>query len=289
MKAATNDHFNWGLLLALFLAVLFWLGFFSIIKTARAEPWEFTLKNDFFVPGGLDRYLTNAFTYKYGKYTLGNDMYSPKNKKSDVVDTGDRPWGGYSYIEREDVEPLAFGQEFIFRSRLGFVGHQSGSEELQQFIHDDLGMGQHPTWAGQNPSESTLDFLLSKRTREYVQSVLGDTQLTEEFGARLGTVNDSVFLDQEIRKHFFKYLYFYAGLRGDAVLYNTHLDGRLFQDNEYTVNKNWFVATGRAGVELYFPRWHHFFLNYGYDYVTEEFTKQSGRHSYGTITFGTKY
>jgi len=94
---------------------------------ARAEPWEFNLRNDFVMPGGMDRFLSNAFYFKRGDWTIGNDMYTPRDKRSTEVDTGDRPWDGYTYLEKLDVEKLAFGQERLIRARIGAVGMLQGA------------------------------------------------------------------------------------------------------------------------------------------------------------------
>lgn len=244
--------------------------------------------NDWVIPGGQDRLLTNAFSIKKGDWSVANLMYTPTDKRSLELPDNDRPWDGYSYLEHEHIESIGFGHEYILRSRIGLVGRASGAEALQKFIHNDLGAGADPSWAGQNKSEITSDFIYSKRTREYIQSVVGNSRLTNEFGARVGTVNVSVFLDQELRKHFFKYFYPYAGIRGEAVAYNTHLDGRLFSDNNYTVDKEWFVASARAGIELYFPG-SDFFIDYHYQYITQEFKGQLGRHAFGSLSFGCKF
>lgn len=275
----------------------FWLliGFAFLVmmilsaKSAKAEPWEFNIKNDYVIPGGLDRFLTNAFRIKSGKYSFANEMYTPTDKKNPLPPNGDRPWDGYSYFEYEDKDRVAFGEEFISRYRIGAIGKASGTEALQKFIHDDLGAGAHPTWAAQNLSELAAEVVLSKRTREYVKTLIGDTQIANEYGARLGNVNVSSFLDQEIRRHLGRYFYFYSGLRGETVLYNTHLDGRLFHDDYYTVDRIWFVASARSGIEMYFPRLNHWFVSYGYEYKTEEFEGQNGRHSFGSLTFGRRF
>jgi len=245
--------------------------------------------NDYAVPGNSDRFLTNEFYIKSGAWKIGNEIYTPRNKRSTEVNTGDRPWDGYSYIEHELKTKAGYGEELLLKSRLGLLGKASGSQALQTYIHDDLGLGAHPTYSGQNPSEPAVDFIASKRTREYLQSIFGDTSIRQEYGARFGTVNNSIFLDQELRKHFFDHWYFYGGIRGDVVAYNTHLDGRLFHSDLYTVNKQWFVASGRIGFEYYVPEWDHFFIGYGYVYLTEEFEGQEGRHSYGSLTFGKKF
>ena len=259
-----------------------------VTSYAKAEPWSVTWENDYPVPRGLDHNYTNGFKFKYGSWAFANEMYSPLNKKNPEPPYGDRPWAGYTYIESEDIKTLNFGEEVILKSRYGLVGEASGTEALQKFVHDDLGAGAHPTWAGQNPSEATIDFIYSKRTRDYVQSLVGNSILKQEYGVELGNVKDLIFLDQELRKHFFKYFYPYVGLRGEAIAYNTHLDGRLFQDNEYTIDKNWFVAKARFGFEFYFPE-SDFFLDYHYEYSTEEFSGQVGRHSFGSLTVGYKF
>lgn len=256
---------------------------------AYAEPWQFNIKNDYVIPGGLDRFLTNAFEIKSGEWTFANEFYTPTNKANPEIPVGDRPWDGYTYLQHEQIRKVNFAEEIVLKSRIGTVGEWSGSEALQKFIHDDLGAGQHPTWAGQNPSEIVTDFILSKRTRDYVQSIVGDSQLKQEYGVQFGNFKDTVFIDQELRKHFYKYFYPYVGLRGEAVFYNTLLDGRLLQDNNYTVDKEWFVATARAGIELYFPQLDDIFIDYHYEYVTEEFDGQQGRHAYGSLSFGMKF
>lgn len=248
----------------------------------------FTIKNDYVIPGGLDRNLTNAFEIKSDKWAIGNQMRTPSDKKNPLPPIGDTPWDGYSYLEYETDKPIALGEKVILQSRLGIVGKASGTEALQKFIHDDLGAGAHPTWAGQNPSEPTLDFILSKQNRDYIQSILGDSQTINRYGIQFGTVRDSAFIDQELRKHFYSYFYPYVGLRGEAVLYDTHFDGRLFQSNEYTIDKEWFVATARIGIELYFPE-SDWFVDYHYEYVTQQFKGQDGRHSYGSVSFGYKF
>lgn len=278
----------WSLILEIFLILGLLTAVIFGAPDAKAEPFSITWENDYPVPRGLDHNYTNGFKFKYGDWALSNEMYSPLNKKNPEPPYGDRPWAGYTYLEHEDIDSVNFAEEIILKSRFGFVGEASGTEALQKFVHDDLGAGAHPTWAGQNPSEATLDFVYSKRTRDYVKSLVGDSQVKQEYGVEFGNVKDLIFLDQELRKHFFSYFYPFVGLRGEAILYNTHLDGRLLQDNDYTIDKNWFVAKARFGFEFYFPESDYFF-DYHYEYSTEEFTGQVGRHSYGSLTFGRKF
>lgn len=278
------------IILATFVLILAVI-FAAVVSYAEElkTPWHFNIENDVVIPGQHDRFLSNAFKIGYGNFAIGNEMYSPTDKRDTRVDTGDRPWDGYSYLEYQTLAPVAFGEEFETKYRIGAVGEVSGSEALQKFVHNDLGMGIPPTWEGQNPSEPTAEILLTKRNREYLHSVVGDSRLTQEYGARLGTVTDEVFLDQELRKHFFSWLYLYAGARAAIVGYNTHLDGRLFQDNNYTVKRIPFVASARIGFELYRAQTSDWYIDYEWKYLTEEFENQVGRHAYGSLTFGQRF
>lgn len=253
-----------------------------------SDPWEFNIKNDFVIPGGLDRYLSNEFYYKQNSWKVSNSMWTPTKKSNDQIPFGDRPWDGYTYIEKEFSTRYGFGEYLKTQVRFGLVGEWSGSEALQKFIHDDLNAGDHPTWEGQNPSEPTIDILLFRETKEYMQSIVGNSQVRNQYGIQFGTVKDTFFIDQELRKHFFKYLYPYVGLRGEAVLYNTHLDGRLFQKNKHTEDKEWFVSTARFGFELYHPG-SDWFMDYRYEYITQEFVGQPYRHAYGSLSFGKRF
>lgn len=253
------------------------------ITAVKAEPFGLELSNDFLIPGGKDRWLTNAFCFEYDSLSLCQEMYTPQNKKSPELPDGDRPWDSYLYLEKEWVIPVAFGEETVIDSRFGGIGDWGFGKEAQQFIHDELGLGQHPTWTGVNPAQPAIDIEVSRRTRQYLKSVVGDSRLTQQYGFRVGNVEDYLFLDQELRKHFFRYVYLFAGISGKTVFFNTHLDERLFESNIYTVDKQWFVASGRVGFNLDFQTWS---FGYQYQYLTEEFKGQDGRHLYGTFNLG---
>lgn len=253
--------------------------------TLKAEPLKIDWANDVGIPGGRDRWLTNAFEIGYGDFTLGQEIYTPTDKRSKDLPEGDRPWDSYLYLQHTEILPVAFGEETVIKSRVGGIGDYGYGKEVQTFVHDtltDWGRPQvHPEWVGVNPAQIAGEVIISRRSREYLQSVVGDSRLTQEYGARIGNVNDSLFLDQELRKHFFKHLDIYAGAKVEAVAFNTHLDGRMFVGDVYTVDDtNWFIASGRLGIEWKTESWG---IGYEYTYKTEEFDNQDDRHIFGTI------
>lgn len=254
-----------------------------LTNTALADTASITFSNDIFAPSGQDRWLTNQVVIQYEDWAVGNDIYTPTHKRNTEIPYGDRPWDGYSYIQHTDKWTVVEGQERILTERLGVIGEGSGSKGLQRFVHDDLGLGSHPTWVGQNPTQPAIDFIYTFKTTEYLNSAIGPARLIQQYGARVGNVNDSLFLDQELNKDITRYLTIFGGLNGQIVAFNTHLDGRMFEDDVYTIDKEWFVASGRLGFKVKIS---NFTIGYSYKYLTEEFKGQKGRHLYGEVYLG---
>lgn len=262
------------------------------------RPPQFTaleFNNDFFAPGGKDRWLTNqirlSFPIKgnYYVWTIGNDMYTPTDKSNPNIPVGDRPWDGYTFIEykkREFVDGnLNQFQQFAVRA--GILGDASGTDSLQRFIHNDLGLGVDPLgWGTQNASEAALELLYSRKTFSLFDTFFGSTINTSAYGFRAGNVVTEGFMRQELTREYFGFLMPYGGVEGRLVLFNTHLDGRLFHDDVYTVDKEWFVATAWLGLAV---RIKEIYIGYKYQYQTREFKEQSGRHLFGTITIGYEF
>lgn len=265
---------------------ILWLLAILITSTVQAEPLTFTFGNDWFAPNGVDRWLTNEMTLHYGNFGIGNEIYTPKAKRSKEIPFGDRPWDGYSYAEYSYENKLTEQQKRVLISRLGLIGSASGSDSLQKWFHNDLDFGADPQWVAQNPSQLAIDLTLLKETNEPLESVIGHTDLVQSYGVRAGNVIDEIFLDQELRKSFFKDVYFFGGIQGRAVAFNTFLDGRMFEEDKYTIQREWFVAAGRLGVKAQFNNWT---VGYMYQYLTEEFRGQDGRHLYGEITLGYQF
>lgn len=251
-----------------------------------------TFKNDFFAPGGSDRWLTNDVRISYHDWAIGSEMYTPTDKRSAAIPEGDRPWDGYTYAERRfdishwDTKPLALERRFL-TLRVGAIGEASKAKRLQKWMHNDLGFGSDPQgWDTANPSELAVDGEYEHEIRGRLTSWVGIIDSVQSYGVRAGNVRVSTWLDQEIQRGFdyddwtFRTI---AGIRGEGVAYNTFLDGRMFHDDVYTVERQPFVATARAGIEVHRKSW---FLRYIYSYMTEEFEGQDGRHLFGTIEVG---
>lgn len=260
-------------------------------RETKAQP-TFEFNNDWFAPGGKDRWLTNQMklTVPWGdtwRFAVGNDMYTPTDKDSLEIPVGDRPWDGYTYAEAESRHRIGrrrvLRQEHIFTYRLGILGANSGTPELQKWFHNDLGFGSDPTWVGMNSSEVAGEFIYTRKNHEQISAIIGESFLTQSYGVRVGNVVDEVFLDHQFTKRLWQKVSGYAGLNGRLVFFNSHLDGRMFRKDVYTVESEEFVATARVGLIVKVFNMH---LGYEYQYQTEEFEGQEDRHLFGRVLLG---
>lgn len=268
------------------LVCLLWLYSYS----ALADTNNFSFVNDFFSPGGKDRFLTNQVFVsskisKHVKIGLGNDMYTPDDLKNSGIPEGDHPWSGFSYISYQNKKPITadvLQKEYrLLELKAGMLGKSSGTKELQKFVHNDLGFGTNPLgWDTQNPSEIALDFIYGHASENLVTSFLGFTTLKNIYGFRAGNVAIEAFLDQKVNKKFFKLINLFAGMEGKLKAFDTHLDGRMFRTNTYTVDKEPFVASARAGISINIDEYEVGFM---YSYQTETFKQQDGKHLFGSL------
>jgi len=260
------------------------------IRTHK-EQATFEFNNDWFAPGGKDRWLTNQMRlmipHDDWRYAIGNDIYTPTSKKSTEIPYGDRPWDGYTYLEAAKVYEIDNDsdtyEERTLAGRAGVLGWGSGSPGLQKWFHNDLGFGSDPQWVGVNQSVPAFEFLYTHKTHEELDSFVGRSFLTQSYGFRVGNVVDEIFLDQQVTKQLWDRIAGYVGVNGKGVAFNTTLDGRMFGHNTYTVDSEPFVASARVGFIYTIGTWN---LGYEYQYVTEEFADQDGRHLFGRVLFG---
>lgn len=238
--------------------------------------------NDFFVPGQFDRWLSNEFRIYQGDFAIGGEMYTPRNKRNPGIPVNDRPWDGYTYGEYT----THFSEDRTLAFRIGALGAASQQDELQKFVHNNLGRGIDPKgWPTQNPSELALEGIYTHHLYNVFDSYLGTVRSDTSYGLRAGNVQDLAFVDVDLRRGWLQpgYSVFgIAGLRGEARAFNTHLQGRMFHDDTYTVDMIPFVASTWLGFGATYGKWD---LEFVYTYVTDETKLQDyERHLYGTVT-----
>lgn len=255
--------------------------FMCCITNLRADT-GLDFSNDVLWPPHSDRWYSNGVRLYHGDYALGMEMLTPKDKRNPGIPVNDRPWDGYLYGEYT----FNLKEERTIKLRGGCLGACSYQEQLQKFVHNDLGLGIDPKgWHTMNPSEPTLELLYEHPFIHVFDSWLGVVRAETVYGFRVGNVQDLAFLETEITKGLLRQnysIYGIAGIRGEARAFNTHLQGRMLHDDTYTVDMIPFVASTWLGFGATYGKW---CLEFVYTYVTDETRLQDyERHLYGTVT-----
>lgn len=238
--------------------------------------------NDVLWPPHSDRWYSNGVRVYHGDFAIGMEMYTPKDKRNPGIPYGDRPWDGYLYGEYT----IELKEERSVKVRAGCLGACSYQEQLQKFVHNDLGLGIDPKgWDTQNPSEPALEVLYEHKIIDVFEAWIGTVRSETAYGARIGNVQDFAFISCELRRGWLepdRSGYFMAGMRGEAQVFKTHLQGRMFHDDTYTVDMIPFVASTWLGFGVEYHKWN---VELVYTYMTDETELQNyERHVFGTVT-----
>lgn len=262
--------------------------FFVLTSLVKADQYKLKWGNDFLAPDGLDRYLSNYFTLSHtsnkSTWSFDNSMFTPDNLRGSPVESKDHPWDGASILSHEERFDISGNERRRFKLSAGAVGRASGAAELQRWVHAQ-GFGARPSYQPTNPSEPVLNFGYRHDDITQLNTLIGIAQNTTTYGFDVGNYITQAVLTQRLKKGF-NGAYGLLGIEGRAVLYSTVLDGRLFQDNEYTVQREPFVAEFMIGVGAEIDS---YIVELVYKYETEQFETQDDRHLVAELTISYKY
>jgi len=246
-------------------------------------------------------------------YSLGQNLYAPRNLFATTPDPKDRPYAGFLYgsmgmtsiteNHRDDVEITA-----------GVVGPAALGEETQKFVHSiaasDYPLGWNHqlknepalmvSWQRLWPEAYTADFgYLHFRASPYGGATLGNVYTYANTGLMFQLVPKAYkWQDMPLRVRpampgsgYFSvpegdYSWsFFAGLEGRAVGRNIFLDGNSFQDGP-SVNKKYLVGDANIGAAFAFGRTQ---LTYTLNWRSEEFHGQDGSDLFGAVSLGYRF
>ena len=263
------------------LVVFLWVAI-ALPSTVFARP-QFHFTNDVFINGGADRYLSNDFGYSYKlsddkSVSIRSLMFTPDDLRTPTPPEGDHPYAGYTYIGYSNKN----GNR-TYEYRIGAVGNASGADELQTFVHRDLGLGTTPQgWDTQEKSAEAFDFIYSHKNTLAIDSPFGVTEGEFVYGARLGNIMLSAFLEQTLSKRFGR-CRFLTTMRGDMIGFNRHLEGSLFTSGwEFAVEREPLVATASLGFEFDVS---DYVVGFIYSLQTPTFQGQDDNHAFGSLIF----
>jgi len=246
---------------------------------------------------------------------LGQNIYTPSDLSREELIKDDRPYAGWLYLGLiyQRLGTNRFGPVLeSFELDLGVIGSYSGADQAQTFVHDLLKAPTPHGWDNQLKNEPGL---ILNYGRSQLYRLFDFYKLRFDWvptaGVRLGNItsgslgsslrfgynipNDfghfpignslitpfwrsggSASRDQ--RSSLFGF-YFFGGVEGRAVLYNTFLDGNVFYPSHHLDIED-FVADLKAGAAFIFKRLE---VSYVYVYRTKEFKRQPEAQTFGSI------
>ena len=248
-------------------------------------------------------------------YSIGQNIYTPRNIERRTQDPNDRPWAGHLYGSMGLVSITDNHLDEVEVS-LGVVGPPSLAEQTQRFVHKYItpSSAEPQGWDNQLEFEPTLGVGWVRRFPQFLSVDTAGLSLAAApyFGATLGNVHtfantglnlritpaDDKWQDDPVRVRpampgtgFFETpknewsWYLFAGAEGRAIARNIFLDGNSFS-NSYSVDKEHFVADINAGAALTYG-------NYRFSYTlvnrSKEFEGQEDNTLFGALSVGYRF
>ncbi len=296
------------------------------VKLAWSSPNLRSFQEDPCLPLWLQRVgqvFDSVYPIRIGKeevegnvtVTLGQAMFTPRDKKRADLVSDDRPYAGWTY--------LGFGYNTRSSYRLdsyelnfGVVGPWSRAKQIQDFVHRARGIEQFNGWANQLGNEFGAQLVYERKYRydafaqDNIRSGFGidviphaglslgnvATYANAGFEARLGWGLPDDFGTSPIRPagdnsaprpkqgalQFTRDIgaHVFVSVDGRAIARNIFLDGNTIRDS-HSVDKKNFVADVAAGVAFNFKKYKLAFVRV---YRTREFNGQLTTPKYGSIT-----
>ncbi len=248
-------------------------------------------------------------------YSLGHNLYTPKDITRVTQDPNDRPWAAFLYTSAGLVSVTDNHIDEV-EATVGVVGPAALGRQVQSFVHEHISDSPTPRgWDNQLSNEPGLMLSWQRRWPERFgfEGPLGLSAGVEpHFGVTLGNIytytnaglslrlspSSGRFQDDPARVRpampgtgafivddgqFSWHLF--GGIEGRAVARNIFLDGNTFADS-YSVDKKLFVGDASAGIAFTYG---HTRLSYALMYRTKEFDKQDDPSIFGTVTLGYRF
>jgi lipid A 3-O-deacylase len=242
---------------------------------------------------------------------LSQQMYTPANTSVSPANPHDRPYAGYLAANFSLVGDTPDHRSVLMLS-LGVIGPASGAEALQNSFHGLIGQGKDAGWGSQIPNTPAIEFIHERTWRVPIASLgMVDTDMLPALTLGVGDVRDYVQVGGVVRigqgldsdfgvprlrpglsggdaytptRPFAWYLF--AGLDGQAVMYDILLQNNLFRSGPH-VGTIWDVGELEAGAAImaYGMR-----LTFAWVAQTPEFEGQrGGLHQFGSASLALRF
>lgn len=246
----------------------------------------------------------------YPTFSFGQEIYTPQLIEDPDPQPGEHPWAAWFYGALGATVDTPGGGRHTYELQLGVTGKRAGGQELQDFWHRLINRPLAEGWKNQLGSDVGINAFYSYRNI-WLRSA-DDSRVHWDFGptadAAFGTmrVHASVGGIARIGRHAGDRLmppvenpvepplwpvnfnavriFGFLGAKARVVGYNYFLEGSMFHDDPYVVERKKFVGELVLGVNASYRGWA---VSYTIHRQTEEFVRlvgdDSGKHSYGSL------
>lgn len=246
-------------------------------------------------------------------YSLGQNLYAPRNLLIGVPDPKDRPYAAFLYGSM-GLTGLSGNHLDNVELTLGVVGPPALGEQTQKFVHSITDSDNPQGWDYQLKTEPGVMVSWQRLWPEAHTARLGNLHFRASpyGGATLGNIytyaSTGVLFQLVPKEHKWQGLplrvrpampgsgYFsvpdgefswslFAGLEGRAVARNIFLDGNSFR-NSPSVDKKPLVGDANVGLSFTYGRTQ---LSYTLNWRSEEFHGQDGADLFGAVSLGYRF
>lgn len=245
------------------------------------------------------------------EYSLGQQIYTPREIDISYPQPNDRPWAGWLYVNLGFVAETEGKRLDQFQAGLGIVGPGSLAKDTQKFVHTVIGATDPEGWNNQLKTEPTLQFTYQRSWRAAEAKLAGfEMDATPHLGAALG--NALIYANTGAMARFGQDMpddygpprldtglagsgyfkprgewgwYIFAGADGRAVGHNIFLDGNSFRTGP-SVDKKTLVGDWQAGFAVVIGNAR---IAYTQVFETKQFYGQDYGDSYGSVTLSVRF
>ena len=268
---------------------------------------KFTYFLEKIIPG----FKINDTTSVY--YSLGQNMYTPRDIATTSPDPADRPYAGFLYGAVGLTSSHAEYMDDV-ELTLGVVGPAALGEEVQTLVHQALNLQEPNGWDSQLKNEPA--FLLSWqrqwpeafarntaqntvfRAQPHISLSAGNVYTYAATGLTLQLSPEAQNLETQpsrvrpaipgsgaFNKAKNTSWKFFTGAEGRLVAHNIFLDGNTFRSGP-SVNKKHFVIDLNAGLSFTYKNTQ---IAYTLNWRSKEFTGQQENSLFGSISIGHRF
>lgn len=246
-------------------------------------------------------------------YSIGQNLYAPRNLNLPVPDPNDRPYAAFLYGSMGLISITDNRMDYL-EGTLGIIGPAALGEQSQKLIHTftnsddpqgwDYQLETEPglmlSWQRLWPEAYTADMgSVHFRTSPYVGTTVGNVYTYANTGLLFQLVPQAFKwqgMPLRVRPAMPGSGYFsvpegefswslFAGLEGRAVARNIFLDGNTFRDSP-SVDKKYAVGDANVGVAFTYGRTQ---LSYTLNWRSEEFHGQEKPDLFGAVSLGYRF